>query len=108
MSIVLLPDPGIMMTSLDWEAAQRNPHLNVYEWYRRILALRSAEIVPRLGRNVARQRAGPVVASDTAFVRLSWAAAFFSGPVLFPAHVRIKQIPDRARQRFAVFHIDLG
>ncbi|WP_372620052.1 malto-oligosyltrehalose trehalohydrolase [Falsiroseomonas sp.] len=48
-----IPDPlaGSTFASakLRWEDASRPPHAAWLDWYRRILALRHAEIVPRLG-----------------------------------------------------------
>ncbi|HEV7266971.1 MAG TPA: malto-oligosyltrehalose trehalohydrolase [Falsiroseomonas sp.] len=48
-----IPDPLAASTfasaKLRWEDAARPPHAAWLDWYRRILALRHAEIVPRLG-----------------------------------------------------------
>jgi malto-oligosyltrehalose trehalohydrolase len=47
-----IPDPTAEETfrsaKLDWAAPAREPHAGWLDWYRRILAVRHAEIVPRL------------------------------------------------------------
>lgn len=47
-----IPDPTAEATfrsaKLDWEALEQEPHAGRLAWYRRMLALRRAEIVPRL------------------------------------------------------------
>ena len=65
-----IPDPMAEETfasaKLDWEDIERVPHSGWLDWYRRVLAIRHAEIVPRLttiragGRiRGARRRRGP-------------------------------------------------
>ncbi len=47
-----IPDPTAEETfasaKLDWEDIERAPHAGWLDWYRRVLAIRHAEIVPRL------------------------------------------------------------
>ncbi|MGZ5585003.1 MAG: malto-oligosyltrehalose trehalohydrolase [Usitatibacter sp.] len=49
-----IPDPGADATytsaKLDWTELGRDPHAFWFAWYRHLLALRRAEIVPRLAR----------------------------------------------------------
>lgn len=48
----LIPDPTAESTfraaKLDWDDLRRAPHAGWLDWYRRVLAVRHAEIVPRL------------------------------------------------------------
>jgi 1,4-alpha-glucan branching enzyme len=47
-----IPDPTAPETfasaKLDWAATDREPHADWLDWYRRVLGVRHAEIVPRL------------------------------------------------------------
>ncbi|MCG6122296.1 MAG: malto-oligosyltrehalose trehalohydrolase [Microvirga sp.] len=49
-----IPDPVAETTfrsaKLDWEDLAREPHAGWFDWYRRVLATRRAEITPRLAR----------------------------------------------------------
>jgi malto-oligosyltrehalose trehalohydrolase len=68
-----IPDPTAEGTyiaaKLDWDAVHQTSHAATLNWYRRILAVRTAEIVPRIG---GIQRGGCFRAVGPLAVRVSW------------------------------------
>ena len=69
-----IPDPTAEETfrsaKLDWSDRARAPHAQWLDWYRRILAVRRTEIVPRLAQ--AAGHAGTYETSGPGAFRVSW------------------------------------
>jgi malto-oligosyltrehalose trehalohydrolase len=67
-----IPDPlaeaTVAASTLRWEALDETPHSQALAWHRRILALRHAELVPRLPR-IRRGGAARVIGDGAAAVR---------------------------------------
>jgi 1,4-alpha-glucan branching enzyme len=76
-----IPDPTAEETfrsaKLDWSDRGRAPHAQWLDWYRRILAIRRSEIVPRLAQ--AAGHAGTYETSGSGAFRVSWSLGDGSG-----------------------------
>jgi maltooligosyltrehalose trehalohydrolase len=70
-----IPDPQadatFLSAKLDWDERERDDHAQWHEWYRRILRVRAAEIVPRCA---ALERGGRYEVLGERAVRVRWQA----------------------------------
>jgi maltooligosyltrehalose trehalohydrolase len=90
-----IPDPQAEATflsaKLDWDELAREPHSQWHAWYRRILRVRAAEIVPRLD---GLQHGGSYEVLGEQAVQVRWAYA--GGELVLEANLSPRTLNSRA------------
>jgi malto-oligosyltrehalose trehalohydrolase len=93
-----IPDPvaerTFLSAKLDWDETSREPHAAWLAWYRRILAVRAAEIAPRL-EGIARGGRYEILAESA--VRVRWQTA--DGDLVLEANLSPQPVELRGAAR---------